>query len=108
MTEKLITLARAATVLYDGEVKSIPHLDDWLKREFNLSVALTDQKITKWKRKELKWLNSFEFEGENLNATPHVKVRDAVKFNECGRIHFALEAPKSRLVVQHVGVKAYE
>lgn len=108
MTEKLITLARAATVLYDGEVKSIPHLDDWLKREFNLSVALTDQTITKWKRKELKWLNSFEFEGENLNATPHVKVRDAVKFNECGRIHFALEAPKSRLVVQHVGVKAYE
>lgn len=108
MTEKLITLARAAVVLYDGEEKSIPRLDDWLKENFALTVALTDQTITKWKRKEMRWLNEFEHEGATLNATPHVKVRDAVKFNECGRIHFALEAKKGRLVVQHVGVKTYE
>lgn len=110
MTEKLITLARAAVVLYDGEEKSIPLLDDWLKEQFGLTVAMTDQTISKWKRKDMRWLNEFEFEGETLNATPHVKVRDAVKFNECGRIHFALEgkAKKGRLVVQHVGVKTYE
>ena len=110
MTEKLILLARAAVVLYDGEVKSIPLLDDWLKENFGLTVALTDQTISKWKRKEMRWLNEFEFEDETLNATPHVKVRDAVKFNECGRIHFALEGKgkKGRLVVQHVGVKTYE
>lgn len=110
MTEKLITLARAAVMLYDGAEKSIPLLDDWLKENFGLSVALTDQTISKWKRKEMRWLNEFEFEDETLNATPHVKVRDGVKFNECGRIHFALEgrAKKGRLVVQHVGVKTYE
>lgn len=108
MTEKLVALARAAVVLYDGEERSIPLLDDWMKEQFGLAVALTDQTITKWKRKEMRWLNEFEHEGETLNATPHVKVRDAVKFNECGRIHFALESKKGRLVVQHVGVKTYE
>jgi hypothetical protein len=108
MTEKLVALARAAVVLYDGEERSIPLLDDWMKEQFGLTVALTDQTITKWKRKDMRWLNEFEHEGETLNATPHVKVRDAVKFNECGRIHFALESKKGRLVVQHVGVKTYE
>lgn len=108
MTEKLVALARAAVALYDGEEKSIPLLDDWLKEQFGLTVALTDQTITKWKRKEMRWLNEFEFEDETLNAAPHVKVRDAVKFNECGRIHFALEGKKGRLVVQHVGVKTYQ
>lgn len=110
MTNKLTALARAAVVLYNGEEKSIPHLDDWLQENFGLTVALTDQTISKWKRKEMRWLNEFEFEGQVLNATPHVKVRDAVKFNECGRIHFALDGKGSegRLVVQHVGVKTYK
>ncbi|WP_156040342.1 hypothetical protein [Microbacterium sp. Cr-K29] len=109
MTEKLIALARASVVLYDGEDKSIPHLDDWLRENFGLTVALTDQTISKWKRKEMRWLNEFDHEGEALDATPHVKVRDAVKPNECGRIHFALQGKgtEGRLVVQHVGVKTY-
>lgn len=110
MKEKLILLARAAVSLYDGTEKSIPMLDDWMKEEFGLNVALTDQTISKWKKKDMRWLNEFTFEGEVLNATPHVKVRDAVKFNECGRIHFALEGAekRGRLVVQHVGVKTYK
>lgn len=85
-------------------------LDDWLKEHFGLTVAPTDQSASKWKREVMRWLNEFEFEEEMLNATPNFKARDAVKFNECGRIHFALEgrAKKSRLVVQHVGVKTYE
>lgn len=107
MTEKLRMLARAAVVLYDGEEKSLPPLDEWLRERFELTVALTDQTISKWKKKDMRWLNDFEHEGVRLNATPHVKVRDAVKLNECGRIHFALEAKKGRLVVQHVGVKTY-
>ncbi|MCK0439963.1 hypothetical protein MUG78_10965 [Gordonia alkaliphila] len=108
MTAQLIALARAAVELYDGEVGSIPHLDAWFKERHGLSIALTDQTITKFRRKEMRWLNSFEFEGEVLNATPHVKVNDAVSFNECGRIHFALETEKHRLVVQHVGIKTYK
>ncbi|NLG47330.1 hypothetical protein [Gordonia sp. (in: high G+C Gram-positive bacteria)] len=108
MTAQLVALARAAADLYGGDVGSIPHLDAWLKEHHGLSVALTDQTITKFKKKEMRWLNNFEFEGETLNATPHVKLRDAVKFNECGRIHFALETKKDRLVVQHVGTKTYK
>lgn len=108
MTKQLVLLARAAVVLYDGEEKRIPHMNDWFKENFGLTVALTDQTITKRKKKEMRWLNNFEHEGERLNATPHVKVRDAVKFNECGRIHFALDATKERLVIQHVGIKTYK
>ncbi|MFW0772721.1 hypothetical protein ACLRGI_06095 [Paenarthrobacter nitroguajacolicus] len=109
MTEQLVQLARAAVALYSGEEQSMPRLDDWFKGEYGVTVALTDQTISKWKRKDMRWLNSFEYEGvTELDATPHVKVKDAVKFNECGRIHFALEPQKGRLVVQHVGVKTYK
>lgn len=108
MTEKLVALARAAAKLYDGTDRSIPHLDDWIKVEFGLTVALTDQTISKWKQKEMRWLNDFSFDGITLDATPHVKVRDAVKFNECGRIHFALDKLHGRFVVQHVGTKTYK
>lgn len=109
MTEQLVRLARAAVALYSAEEQQMPRLDDWFKSEFNLTVALTDQTISKWKRKDMRWLNSFDFEGaKNLDATPHVKVKDAVKLNECGRIHFALEPQKRRVVVQHVGVKTYK
>ncbi|MGO4651143.1 hypothetical protein AB4068_05575 [Arthrobacter sp. 2RAF22] len=109
MTEKLVLLAHAAVALYSGDEENMPRLDEWFKSQHNLTVALTDQTISKWKRKDMRWLNSFEFEEvQDLDATPHVKVKDAVKFNECGRIHFALEPQKGRLVVQHVGVKTYK
>lgn len=108
MTSKLVSLARASVALYEQKGGDFPHLDTWMKEQFGLTIALTDQTISKWKRKEMRWLNDFEFEGRHLNATPHVKVRDAVKFNECGRIHFALDSENSRLVVQHVGIKTYK
>lgn len=107
MTEKLISLARAAVELYAGEPGRLPKLDTWFKEQYGLNVAMTDQTISDWKKKEFKWLNAFEHEDETLNATPHVKVRDGVKLNECGRIHFALEPKKKRIVVQHVAVKTY-
>ncbi|WP_262003574.1 hypothetical protein [Microbacterium sp. Mcb102] len=107
MTEKLIALAHAAVALYADDLGAMGRLDDWFKEKQGLNVALTDQTITDWKKKEFKWLNAFEFEGEVLNATPHVKVRDGVKLNECGRIHFALEPKKKRIVVHYVAVKTY-
>ncbi|KPN16320.1 hypothetical protein [Arthrobacter sp. Edens01] len=109
MTVKLVRLAQAAVALYSGTEQNMPKLDAWFKNEHNLTVALTDQTISKWNGKQMRWLNSFEFDGRTgLDATPHVKVKDAVKLNECGRIHFALEQEKYRLVVQHVGIKTYK
>lgn len=109
MTDKLIRLAKAASKLYEIRGQSIPHLDIWFKENHGLNVALTDQAISKFKRNELAWLRKFDFEDSlSLNATPHVKVRDAVSPNECGRIHFALDPGKNRIVVHHVGLKVYK
>jgi len=109
MTDKLIRLAQAAKKLYETRGQSIPPLDIWFKENHGLNVALTDQAISKFKRNDLTWLRKFDFEDSlSLNATPHVKVRDAVSPNECGRIHFALDSDKKRIVVHHVGLKVYK
>lgn len=108
MTAKLISLARAAVELYSGESGNLPKLGLWFKEQHGINVALTDQTISDKKKKDFKWLTAFEHEGETLSGVPHVKVRDAVKLNECGRIHFALEPKKHRIVVHHVAVKTYK
>ena len=109
MTDKLVKLAQAAKELYETRGRTIPHLDTWFKENYGLNVALTDQTISKFKRNELAWLRKFNFEDSlSLDGTPHVKVRDAVSPNECGRIHFALDSSKNRIVVHHVGVKVYK
>lgn len=56
------------------------------------------------KNKALRW---FEYEGERYDQQPHVKVRDAVKPNEVGRIHFALDKVGRRVIVNHVALKLY-
>ena len=109
MTDKLVKLAQAAKELYETRGRTIPHLDTWFKENYGLNVALTDQTISKFKRNELAWLRKFNFEDSlSLDGSPHVKVRDAVSPNECGRIHFALDSSKNRIVVHHVGVKVYK
>ncbi|MDT0116594.1 hypothetical protein Q9R20_06280 [Microbacterium sp. PRF11] len=108
MTQKLTSLARAALDLYSRPPGQMPHLDDWFRSEHDLIVAMTDKAITEFKRKEMRWLHSFDFEEvHDLDGTPHVKVRDAVAPNKCGRIHFALDNANNRFVVHHVSVKAY-
>lgn len=83
-------------------------MDEWFRIEHDLTVAMSDKTITQFRKKKMRWLNSFEHDGaSNLNGTPHVKVRDAVAPNECGRIHFALEGDKKRIVVHWVSVKTY-
>lgn len=102
MTAALIALAQAAQKLYSGDPGTIGQLDDWFKLNFGLNVATSDSTIEK--NKALRW---FPFEKKQRDQTPHVKVRDAVKPNEVGRIHFALDSKGKRLIVNHVALKLY-
>ncbi len=102
MTEKLLSLARAAVRLYahDGDIAT--RIDDWFMTEFQLRVAMSDETISKRKR-----LRYFTYDGLEYDQLPHVKVRDGVKPNEVGRIHFSLDPKEGRLIVNHVALKLY-
>ncbi|MGV8895049.1 MAG: hypothetical protein ACOH1U_01140 [Rhodoglobus sp.] len=102
MTSKLTALARAAMLLYDGSERVMGHMDTWFKTEFELNVALRDQNIARSKT-----FRDFEYEGRMYDQIKHVKVRDAVKPNEVGRIHFALDPVEGRIIVNHVALKLY-
>lgn len=102
MQEALVKLARVAVKLYDGSDRSMPHLDVWIREEFDLKVALNDEVIEKSPK-----LNKFTHDGQSYNRTPHVKVRDNAPHQHVGRIHFALDAKGERIIVDHVGVKLY-
>jgi len=47
----------------------------------------------------------FEFEGVEYSRLPHVKIDDAKAPNEVGRIYFALDPDRSRLIVDWFGTK---
>lgn len=102
MLEKLVLLAKGAVQLYGGDPGSIGHLDDWFRVNHGLKVAMSDETIGKTKS-----LRYFVFEGKKYDQTPHVKVRDGVKPNQVGRIHFALDSDRKRIVVNHVALKLY-
>ncbi len=102
MTDKVIRLARAAEQLYSGPSDGMGHLGSWFKTNFGLNVAMKDQTIGQDRK-----LRAFRFEDEVYSQEPHVKVRDAVKPNEVGRIYFDLDKARGRIVVNHVGLKLY-
>lgn len=102
MAEALIALARAAQKLYCDDPGPIGHIDDWFKQNFGLNVSTADDTIEKNKS-----LRYFDFDGKRRDQVPHVKVRDAVKPNEVGRIHFAFDKDGRRLIVNHVALKLY-
>lgn len=102
MTQALIALARAAQLLYSDTQLSIGHVDNWFKANYGLSVSTSDNTIEKNKS-----MRYFKFEGKRHDQVPHVKVRDAVKPNEVGRIHFAFDKDGRRLIVNHVALKLY-
>lgn len=102
MQNKLVALAKAAASLYGNEPPEMGRLADWFKLTFGLNVALSDSTIEKNRR-----LRYFNYEDLTHDQTPHIKVRDGVKPNEVGRIHFALDKPGDRIIVNHVGLKLY-
>ncbi len=101
MTLKLKMLARGAVDLYGPDSGPIGHLDDWFAQR-ELKVASSDQTISRSPK-----LRTFDFEGREYSQVMHVKVRDGVKPNEVGRIHFDLDKENQRIVVNHVAVKLY-
>lgn len=102
MTRALTTLARAASRLYSDEPGNIGRIDDWFKTNFGINVATSDDTIERNKA-----MRDFEFEGKIWNQKNHVKVRDGVKPNEVGRIHFDFDHEGKRLIVNHVALKLY-
>lgn len=71
MTQCLVKLAHMAAALYDGTERSYPHLDTWIRDEFDLKVSLQDDTIEKNSK-----MRYFNFDGAIYDRTPHVKVRD--------------------------------
>lgn len=69
---------------------------EWVLEKWGLDVALTDSTYGN---------HTFEFDGVELSRLPHVKIDDAVAPNEVGRIYFAIDSDRSRLVVDWFGVK---
>lgn len=102
MTAALTALARAAHRLYSEDAGAMGHVDEWFKTGFGLNVSTADDTIEKNKA-----MRYFDFEDKRRDQTPHVKVRDAVKPNEVGRIHFAFDKDGCRLIVNHVALKLY-
>lgn len=102
MHEKLLALANAAVDLYGDDPGSIGRIDDWFKQRHGLNVSTADDTIQKNKK-----MRYFDFAGRSYDQTPHVKVRDAVKPNRVGRIHFAFDSENKRFVVNHVALKLY-
>ena len=105
MFAKLKSLAEAAVDLYSGDAEFKGHVDNWFRDEHNLVVALTDKTL---QNKKLKNVRQFEYDGETFEQVPHVKVKDNVKPNAVGRIHFALDSNKKRIIVNHVALKLYD
>lgn len=102
MHDKLLALANAAVDLYGGDPGNIGRIDDWFKQRHGLNISTADDTIQK--NKSLRW---FEFDGRSYDQTPHVKVRDAVKPNQVGRVHFAMDSDNKRFVINHVALKLY-
>ncbi|MBB5633413.1 hypothetical protein BKA04_001636 [Cryobacterium mesophilum] len=102
MAEKVRRLAMAAVELYGDNPGQIGHLDDWFMERHGLKVAMSDQVISRSPK-----LREFQFEDVTYSQIPHVKVRDGVKPNEVGRIHFDFDKENQRLVVNHVALKLH-
>lgn len=101
MRAALVTLAQAAVEYRRVGCQLGMRPDDWFKREWELTIASTDQYMSK------NGLADFTFEGKTLSRLPHVKLGDYTSPNEVGRIYFAMDSDKERFVVDHVGLKLY-
>ncbi|MBE9925521.1 hypothetical protein G8C93_06405 [Cellulosimicrobium cellulans] len=98
MRTGLVKLAQVAYELYDGQGRSVGHVDTWVRENFDLKIALQDDAMPKSFRR-------FDFDNKRYDRTPHVKVNDGVPHHECGRVYFALDKENQRLIVDHVGLK---
>lgn len=101
LREALIRLTRAAVSWRAaGTALGMP-LPEWFKIEFELNYAPSDERL----RRER--LHRFDFQGETYDRLSHLKLDDHVPPNEVGRIYFAIDAERTRFIVDHIGLKLY-
>lgn len=98
MRSALLTLGEAAVEFSRSQGRISGRLRDWFREGFGLDVATTNLALKQSGRA------TFAFEGRRLDGVPHVKLGDAKRPNECGRIYFAHQSDPARFVVHHVGV----
>lgn len=97
MHAALLKLAQVAYDLYDGQERSMGHVDTWIRETYDLRVSLQDDQMPKGFRYD-------NWEGQRHDFTPHAKVNDGVPPHECGRIYFAFDKDNGRLLVDKVGL----
>lgn len=96
MADHLRSLGQAATEIRmsGGNVGRPLHL--WLSEKFGLDYAPTDGNLSRSDR-------TFTFEGKSWDRQHHIKVDDARGLTQSGRIYFAIDQHKYRLIVDHIG-----
>jgi hypothetical protein len=98
MWRHLLRLSDAAEAFRkaDGQIKE--RFDKWVHTNFGIEVANHDIGLREAGG------GSFEFEEATYSRERHVKVDDVKAPSECGRIYFALDTEKKRIIVDHIGL----
>lgn len=98
MWRHLLRLSDAAEAFRkaDGQIKE--RFDKWVHTNFGIEVANHDVGLREAGG------GSFEFEGTTHSRERHIKVDDYKAPSECGRIYFALDTEKKRIIVDHIGL----
>ena len=96
MISSLEDLALLAQEWHDDTTAGV-RFEDWAKPRSALLIALSDKNISLTSAK-------LDFEGVILDNRPHVKVDDYTSPTHCGRIYFALDGVRRRIVVDYIGL----
>jgi hypothetical protein len=99
MWEHLRLLAEAAAAWAAADCSVGKSFAVWIREYNGLVVALFDHAITDAGE------DKFTHNGIELSRLPHVQVDQAKAFTAVGRIHFALDSERRRIVVDHIGLK---
>ncbi len=95
MWTHLSALAHAGATYHDAAGGLGSRLKEWMLQNHGIEISLHDGGLGD---------TAFEYGGQMLDSTPHVKVDDHKKPNECGRIYFALDKVHWCIVVDHIGL----
>jgi hypothetical protein len=96
MLRFLTALAEAAEEWRDLKGDIGERFDRWAQTEFGIEIALHDFGLGD--------RAAFEYDGQQYSREPHVKVDDYKSPDKCGRIYFALDKERLRVIVDHVGL----
>ena len=99
MWDHVEALARMAGDFAAREGELGARFADVASTEYGIEVALHDANLGA--------LADFEHEGVPYRCEPHIKVDDAKAWIEVGRVYFAIDPERSRIIVEHIGGKLY-